>query len=237
MAAELRAALAAASIEPPFILVGHSFGGLIARQFALLYRDEMAGLVLIDPMPLDGWAPMADDRRRLLARGIGLARRGAWLAHCGVVRLVAAAVIHGPRLLPRDLASAAHRSTPSVVNRVVARIGKLPREVWPMVAAHWSNPKSFAAFAAHLEALPACAAELRLALPLLDLPVTVVTPAGEDHLSEAELRAIAPEARHLLAHGSGHWIHLDEPELVCGIVREMVDAVRQTPALRVAGED
>ena len=226
MAGELHAALTAASIEPPYILVGHSFGGLIARQFALQNPGQLAGLVLIDPMPLEGWAPLADDRRRLLGRGIALARRGAWLARWGVIRLIAAAVLYGPRCLPRPVAKTAHKSTPSVVNRVVARIGKLPRAVWPMVAAHWSNPKSFDAFIAHLEALPACAAEMRAAPPLLDLPVTVVTPANECHLSAAELHAIAPHARQVVAHSSGHWIHLDEPELVAGVVREMVESAR-----------
>ncbi len=34
--------------EPPFILVAHSYGGLIAEMYAATYRDEVAGLVLAD---------------------------------------------------------------------------------------------------------------------------------------------------------------------------------------------
>jgi pimeloyl-ACP methyl ester carboxylesterase len=237
MATELRDALAAASIEPPYIVVGHSFGGLVARQFALLHPADVAGLVLIDPMPLEGWAPLSDVNRRLLARGLCLARRGAWLARCGVVRLVAATVIHGPRLFPRKLANAAYGSTPAVVTRVVGRIGKLPREIWPMVAAHWSNPKSFEAFISHLDALPACAAEMRSAAPLLHLPVTVLTPTAASDLSHAEMRAIAPHARHIVARASGHWIHLDQPELVAAVVREMVEAAHDANAPRATCAD
>lgn len=36
------------SVEPPFIVVGHSFGGLVARLFASYYPGLVAGLVLVD---------------------------------------------------------------------------------------------------------------------------------------------------------------------------------------------
>jgi pimeloyl-ACP methyl ester carboxylesterase len=45
---ELHALLEAASIPGPFVVVGHSYGGLISRLFAARYRDETAGLVLVD---------------------------------------------------------------------------------------------------------------------------------------------------------------------------------------------
>ena len=47
--ADLRALLTAAKEPGPYVLVGHSWGGLIARLFASTYPDEVAGLVLIDP--------------------------------------------------------------------------------------------------------------------------------------------------------------------------------------------
>ena len=51
IAAELRAALRAAGIAPPYILVGHSLGGPYIRIFAGMYPDDVAGLVLVDPTP------------------------------------------------------------------------------------------------------------------------------------------------------------------------------------------
>jgi pimeloyl-ACP methyl ester carboxylesterase len=46
--AELRAALARRNIGPPYVLVGHSLGGLYMQYFARNYPQEVAGLVLVD---------------------------------------------------------------------------------------------------------------------------------------------------------------------------------------------
>ncbi len=48
-ARHLRATLAAAGEKPPFIVVGHSLGGVYARVFASSFRPEVSGMVLVDP--------------------------------------------------------------------------------------------------------------------------------------------------------------------------------------------
>jgi len=45
---ELHVALHKAGIQGPYILVGHSFGGLNACLFARLYPNEVAGVILVD---------------------------------------------------------------------------------------------------------------------------------------------------------------------------------------------
>ncbi|MCB1051931.1 MAG: class A beta-lactamase-related serine hydrolase [Acidobacteria bacterium] len=45
---ELRALLAQAQVKPPYLLVGHSMGGLFMNYFARTYPQEVAGLVLVD---------------------------------------------------------------------------------------------------------------------------------------------------------------------------------------------
>jgi len=47
-AAELHALLQGADIQPPYVLVGHSFGGFISRLFATAYPEESARLMLIE---------------------------------------------------------------------------------------------------------------------------------------------------------------------------------------------
>ena len=47
--ADLHALLAAAGEPGPYVLVGHSLGGLMVRLYAATYPNEVAGLVLVDP--------------------------------------------------------------------------------------------------------------------------------------------------------------------------------------------
>ena len=56
MVADLHALLTAADEPPPYVLAGHSFGGLIVRLYACTYPDEVAGLVLVDSAHEDYWA-------------------------------------------------------------------------------------------------------------------------------------------------------------------------------------
>jgi pimeloyl-ACP methyl ester carboxylesterase len=54
---ELRALLRSRGLAPPYVLVGHSLGGLYMQLFARKYPDEVAGLVLVDsthPTQMEG---------------------------------------------------------------------------------------------------------------------------------------------------------------------------------------
>jgi pimeloyl-ACP methyl ester carboxylesterase len=50
---DLQRLLDGAHIEPPEVLVGHSYGGLLARLFARAHAKAIAGIVLIDAMGRD----------------------------------------------------------------------------------------------------------------------------------------------------------------------------------------
>jgi pimeloyl-ACP methyl ester carboxylesterase len=47
---ELHALLRAADLPRPYVLVGHSLGGMIVRQYASTYPHQVAGLVLVDAL-------------------------------------------------------------------------------------------------------------------------------------------------------------------------------------------
>ncbi len=49
IATRLHKLLQEANANPPYVLVGHSFGGAIIRAFTFLYPNEIAGLVFVDP--------------------------------------------------------------------------------------------------------------------------------------------------------------------------------------------
>jgi pimeloyl-ACP methyl ester carboxylesterase len=46
---ELRVLLRVAEVPPPYVMVGHSLGGLYARHYAQRFSSEVSGLVLLDP--------------------------------------------------------------------------------------------------------------------------------------------------------------------------------------------
>jgi pimeloyl-ACP methyl ester carboxylesterase len=216
---DLRALLQAAHLPPPYILVGHSFGALVVRSYAGRYPDEVAGVVLVDPLSPQEWHPMTEEQRKTLARGVRLSHRGAFLARTGLVGWCLRSLLAGSRWLPKAVGGAASGRGLTVMKRIAGEVGKMPREVWPMVAAHWSSPKSFLGMASHFEALPESARELCGAPPLDGIPVIVLTSGRS---SAPALERLSSNMRHRVAEKSGHWVHLDEPELVVEAVRDLV---------------
>jgi pimeloyl-ACP methyl ester carboxylesterase len=55
MIADLHALLDAAAVPGPYVLVGHSAGGLVVRLYASTYPDEVVGMVLVDATHEDVW--------------------------------------------------------------------------------------------------------------------------------------------------------------------------------------
>jgi len=48
--ADLHALVEAAKIATPFVIVGHSYGGLVVRLYAMTYPEDVDGMVLVDPL-------------------------------------------------------------------------------------------------------------------------------------------------------------------------------------------
>lgn len=224
LARELRDLLQAAGIPGPYVLVGHSFGGLVIRAFAARYASEVAGLVLVDPLRPEDWWPTSEKQKKMIARAVLLSRRGALLARVGVVRGCLALVMGGRRFIPKLAARvSSRRGGSAVTERLAGEIGKLPRNTWPMVAAHWSDPKSFTAMARHIETLPESVAEMAGKPVAGGLPVTLITGAKTPEAEQGwDPALVGPEVVHVVAQRSGHWVQLDEPELVVHAVRDIV---------------
>ena len=64
--ADLHALLAAAQVPGPYVLVGHSYGGLIARLYASDYRSAVAGVVLEDALAEGLYAGLTAAQRDVL---------------------------------------------------------------------------------------------------------------------------------------------------------------------------
>jgi pimeloyl-ACP methyl ester carboxylesterase len=237
IARELHTLLQQAGIPPPYVLVGHSFGGLVARRFATEYADEVAGVVLVDAMRLEDWPPLNESQRPLLERGLRLTAIAVPIARFGLARLATTSLLCRSGRTSRALSRAAGAGGRHVLDRITCEIGKMPPEVWPIVAAHWSTPAFYRGLAAHVRAVPATVQEMQNADPIEGIPLVVLTAGTSIPLSPEALRRIGPAAEQIIATNSGHWIHLDEPTLVLEAIRCMVQEVRtcEAEAVEVAG--
>src|SRR6478752_195841 len=89
IAADLHTLLDRAHIPGPYVLAGHSFGGLYVLSFAAQFPDQVAGLVLLDstapkpgpPPPADTGSPTAFDRVAALLPAVAHLGAGRLLAH------------------------------------------------------------------------------------------------------------------------------------------------------------
>ena len=219
---DLRAVIERAELPGPYILVGHSFGGLIVRLFQQLHPDRVAGLVLVDPVARAEWREPDARHGKMLERGAALSRRGAFLAKIGVVRFVLERLTGGSQRMPEFMAKifAGHGS--GVVSRMVGEVRKIPRELWPLIAAHWSEARAFQIMAEYLALLPVSCGQLDAGRTLGDLPVIVLSSASATAGNLAEHQAdacLSTRGEHRVVPGTGHWINLDAPEAIAAALR------------------
>jgi len=233
IAAELHDLLEQAGIKPPYVLVGHSFGGLVMRRYALLYPEEVSGVVLVDPMRCEEWPPLDPTKQSQIDLGRRLIRYAQPIAVCGLTRLAVTSLFRRSKKLKGDLKGATVSGGRHVIGRITNEVGKMPREVWPVVAAHWSRPSFYAGMRSHIESIPDTVREMHDADPIRDIPVTVLTPGGSKPLSDQCLSQIGDNVRQVIAPASEHWIHLDEPDLVIDSIQAMVASVTESIAATV----
>src|SRR6266705_878924 len=88
IAQELNTLLNATGLPRPYVLVGHSFGGYVNRAYAHLYRDRVAGMVLVDSVHPAEWKKPTPEQLRMIEAGLRYAWIAAWLARLGFVRFL-----------------------------------------------------------------------------------------------------------------------------------------------------
>ena len=232
IADELHALLAAADVKPPYVLVGHSYGGLVTYLYAARHTENIAGLVFIEPAIAEEWANPTDNQRALIARGVRLCRYGATAARHGVAQLVSTLVRAGALGPARLVAGLVSRGGLRREDEgILAPIWKLPPDARGVLRHMWTQPKFFEALGSQIETICESAAEAMRAGPLDygDIPLIVISSARSSQQrlkADAELARHSTHGRHILAAESGHWIPLDTPQVVIDAITAMIADLR-----------
>ena len=199
-ASELVELLGRGGLAAPFVLVGHSFGGLVVRAFVAMQPERVAGLVLID-------SSHEAQFERLERAG-----SGPPLAPPVGAKFVIANTFQVPDGLPTELRMLARRLalTPDAIVALYAELG----------AMRWSADQ-----VAREPPLP----QIPLVVLAHDALSTARTSSerrrAEDWLTlQAELAKRIPGGRLLVVKDSGHHVHLDQPDVVVETIRSVVAA-------------
>jgi pimeloyl-ACP methyl ester carboxylesterase len=227
---DLHSLLHTLDVPKPYILVAHSFGGYIVRAYAQRYSNELAGLVLVDPLTPEEWAQASPAKLSVLRRGVWFARIGGVFAGLGLVRAPLWLLQRGNRDVPRGLLSTFGPKAIETITRLVREVTKLPPDTTRVIRALWSTSRFYWTLASYLQSLPRCAKELHGVRFPAELPVTVLSGAHQSEVRLREHAAIAAHSsrgKHLIADQSAHWIHLDQPQLVVEAVGEMASFVTE----------
>ncbi len=204
VAQELHTLLQNARVPGPYVLVGHSLGGLPVRVFAHDYAAEVAGVVLIEsmhPRQAKPATPTTPPQTTAPASALSLATLPARI---GVLRVLA-----GPLDLKGGL-------SPEVANAYVA-FSVTSRFIQTQLDESQGMGESLA---------QAGAVTSLGAVPL------IVLSRGQDPDQEwqgmqADLLHLSSQSQQLIADQSGHNVQLDQPDAAVKAIVQLVEQIRQ----------
>jgi pimeloyl-ACP methyl ester carboxylesterase len=225
VAEDLHAALKAAGEKPPYILVGHSRGGLYNMIFAGLYRDEIAGLVFVDSshpdqeeafeaagLPVGAYLSPAQELA-LSLRWTGLLRLGRYAADPAVAETVKA-------FYPKSAAANAREARRR--DDILEAAGRFrDLQNWPVVVLAREPPEITAA----RQSVDARNGYLLSADGLGEVETAPAAEAVWRKL-QADLSAWSSRGRLQVVPNSNHGFFFHKPDVVLGALTEVLTASR-----------
>lgn len=219
MVNELHSLLSNANIPGPYVLVGHSLGGIIIRHYARSHPQDVVGMVLVDSAQERQFQRFPEEIVAATNKGLAQSRRLELLVATGLPAL-------NPAQVPLE--------------------SKLPvaaAEAYRALVL--ANPNHLATLRGEIQALER--GDTEPVETLGDLPLIVLSHGhfdpetmGADISTEVanqyekawqelqiELAALSSEGKRIVAEQSGHNIHLEQPQLVISAIQEILVAAKK----------
>jgi len=212
---ELHALLVNAKVDPPYVLVGHSFGGALVRLYAHYYPDDVSGMVLVDAAPDDLFVRVPFWRNAIEGK-LGLYRALAPMSSFGLLAFT-------PGSIPSR---------------------GMPDDVLAQYRAIAVSTDYFHTGVAENEAFEGNLAQVRnVNIDLGDMPLIVISRGYWDAIPgfseiknqqawrawnemQSELLSLSSNSRQIIAAESEHHIQLQQPELVIDAIKDVIQAIQ-----------
>lgn len=210
IAQELHTLLAAGGITGPFILAGHSAGGMHVQVYASQYPDDVVGLVLIDATPAQLMASFSPSDRQALLPPTSQLRLMQVLQPLGLMRLLP---------LPGAEALA---SLPVAVQGEVKALNMRPG----MPVALYAEAIAMETNILQTAAASPFHADRPLLVLFRGIPAEPLALEPKAKAAMQELTQRSSNGKFVVAENSGHSIMLDRPDVVNEALHEIIAAVR-----------
>ena len=206
-AEELHTLLHNAGIPAPYVLVGHSMGGFDVRLYASHYRNEVAGMVLVDSSHPEQQKRLPPTLNDMDATWLREQEFMEFTMPFGIPRLMG---FCGPGAEVRAAECNFHNAREGVAESKAI-----------------SESAAQAATAGKLGDMPLAVLSEDPNQPQPDLPEDLVKPASDAwQQMQDELAHLSTRGTHVIVKNSGHFIQLDRPDVVVEAVHKVVNQAR-----------
>ena len=197
-----------AQIEAPYILVGHSVGGIHVRSFHKLYAEDVVGMVLIDsshenqgqylpeqPVIVDALYAVAPLLARIgILRSLGIADQNIVTDHLTLEQIAQSSVLYNRNDFWLALQAENQMATVNTSQQTApSSMADLPLIVISQNVAGMEET------------------EPEMANLWLDL--------------QSELAMLSTNSKHIIAENSGHYVHYDQPQIVIDTILRMLQTL------------